>query len=322
VKTDAFPPSTTHLAADDFLMGDTQAAVIGARFMRPPQLLLTLLGEYWWQQNEPIPSAALVTLLTVFGVSDTAARAALSQLVHRDLLVTSKRGRQTFYRLSERATRVLNNGAQRIFSFGLPVCSWDGVWSLVAFSIPEENRRLRYVLRDRLRWLGFAPLYDGMWISPHDRLSEVASQFAELSIRTTTIFRAQIVSSTSEAGLPQQAWDLDALRSQYQQLIDMLLPLGNRIKNGMVSPEEALKGRTRLISIWQGFLATDPDLPDEILPPDWPRTQARQLFIEAYDELGPLAQHRVRQILALYAPDLASSATYHSSSAVLLIVST
>ncbi len=311
--------SETHLVTDDVLNGDTNVN-IGARFMRPPQLLLTLLGEYWWQQSEPLPSAGLVALLTTFGVSDTASRAALSRLVHHDLLVTSKRGRQTFYRLSERAAHVLNNGAQRIFSFGLPAAPWDGIWSLVAFSIPEEKRQLRYALRDRLRWLGFAPLYDGLWISPHDRLSEAVSQFAELSIGTTTMFRACMVNSTSEAGLPQQAWDLDALRIQYQQLIDMLLPLGKRVKNGMVSPEEALNARTRLIGIWQGFLAMDPDLPDEILPPDWPRAQARQLFIETYDELGPLAQHRVRQILTLYAPDLARNATYHSSSAVLLVV--
>lgn len=309
-------PLHAHPFTDDALTGDAPISM-GTRFMRPPQLLLTLLGEYWWRQHEPLPSAALVALLTAFGISDTAARAALSRLVHRDLLVTSKRGRQTFYGLSERATHVLQDGARRIFSFGLPACPWDGSWSLVAFSIPEEQRQLRYILRDRLRWLGFAPLYDGLWISPHNRLSEAASQLAELSISTSTMFRAQIVNSTTASGLPQQAWDLDALCSQYQQLITMLLPLDTRIKSGTVSPEEALKARTRLIAMWQDLLAMDPDLPDEILPPDWPRAQARHLFIAAYDELGPLAQHRVRQILALYASDLARNATYHTSSAVL-----
>ncbi len=304
--------SATHPATDAGLLAEPHSN-IGARFMRPPQLLLILLGEYWWQQNEPLPSAALVALLTVFGVSDTAARATLSRLVHRDLLITSKRGRQTFYRPSDRAMQVLDNGARRIFSFGLPACPWDGIWSLVAFSIPEENRHLRSALRDRLRWLGFAPLYDGLWISPHDRLREAASQLAELSIDTTTLFRAHIVNSTSHIGLPQYAWDLDALRAQYQQFIDMFLPLSKRIENGTVSPEEALRVRTRLIAIWQDFLAMDPDLPDELLSPDWPRAQARQLFVETYDALGPLAQYRVRQVFALYAPDLAERATYHTS---------
>src|SRR5689334_14239996 len=49
---------------------------------RPSRLLLTLLADYWWQQNEPLPSAVLVALLSEFGISDTSARAVLSRLIH------------------------------------------------------------------------------------------------------------------------------------------------------------------------------------------------------------------------------------------------
>ena len=67
----------------------------GAAAERPPRLLLTLLGDYWWQRTEPLPSAAIVALLAEFGVSDSAARAALSRLTRNELLVTSKTGRRT-----------------------------------------------------------------------------------------------------------------------------------------------------------------------------------------------------------------------------------
>src|SRR5262245_65784953 len=46
----------------------------GGAVQRPPRLLLTLLGDYWWRRTEPMPSAALVALLAEFGVSDSAAR--------------------------------------------------------------------------------------------------------------------------------------------------------------------------------------------------------------------------------------------------------
>jgi phenylacetic acid degradation operon negative regulatory protein len=293
--------------------------VNGIQTWRPPRLLLTLLGDYWWQRKEHLPSSALVSWLAEFGVSDTAARAALSRLVHNDLLVTFKQGRQTFYKLSERAEHVLNDGGYRIFSFGLCLRSWDGMWSLVAFSIPEENRQLRHVLRDRLRWLGFAPLYDGLWISPHDNLREAANQLAELSISTITMFRAHTMESTPITGLPQQAWDLDALRAQYEKFITMVAPLCERVHEEQFSPEEALLTRTRVMDVWRSFPTMDPDLPDEILPLDWPRARARQLFIETYDALGPLAQRRIQQIIARYAPDLAPMATYHRSDAWLVI---
>src|ERR1700749_1846508 len=86
--------------------------------LRPPRLLLTLLGDYWRPRSEALPSAALVALLAEFGVSDSAARAALSRLTRRKLLVTAKSGRRTVVRLSTRAARVLDDGGEQIFSFG------------------------------------------------------------------------------------------------------------------------------------------------------------------------------------------------------------
>src|ERR1700758_4939992 len=92
---------------------------------RPPRLLLTLLGDYWWQRTEPLPSAAIVGLLAEFGVSDSAARAALSRLTRNGLLVTCKSGRRTYSRLSSRAAAILDDGARRIFSFGAARQPWD-----------------------------------------------------------------------------------------------------------------------------------------------------------------------------------------------------
>ena len=37
-------------------------------------------------------------------------------------------------------------------------------WTLVTFSIPEEQRTLRHHLRSTLTWAGFAPLRDGLWL--------------------------------------------------------------------------------------------------------------------------------------------------------------
>jgi phenylacetic acid degradation operon negative regulatory protein len=284
-----------------------------AAAQRPPRLLLTLLGDYWWRRSESLPSAALVALLAEFGVSDSAARAALSRLTRRKLLVTAKSGRRTVVRLSGRAARVLDDGGAQIFSFGRVSRPWDGMWSLVAFSIPEEHRAARDSLRKQLRWLGFAPLYDGLWVSPRDHASEVLGQLAGLGISTATAFRARTVPGVSPAGLPQQAWDLDNLRARYDHFIGQASALRERTVAGQLSPDVALVTRTRLMDEWRAFPELDPDLPDELLPDGWPRAAARELFTTTYDLLGPLAAHRVRQIIGRYSPELARFATHHSS---------
>ena len=287
----------------------------GGAAQRPPRLLLTLLGDYWWQRTEPLPSAAIVALLGEFGVSDSAARAALSRLTRNGLLVTSKSGRRTFSRLSPRAAAILDDGARRIFSFGAANRPWDGMWSLVAFSIPEDNRAARDALRKQLRWLGFAPLYDGLWVSPRDHAPEVIGHLKDLGIATATAFRAASVQA--DCDIPARAWDLGTLRSRYDHFIEFAGRLRDTTAAGGVSPIEALVARTRVMDEWRAFPGLDPDLPAELLPGGWPRVQARELFIGCYDLLGPLAAQRVRQIIARYGPELADRAAYHSSALTL-----
>jgi len=293
----------------------------GSVAQRPPRLLLTLLGDYWWQRTEPLPSAAIVALLAEFGVSDSAARAALSRLTRNGLLMTSRHGRRTYVQLSVRAADVLDDGGRRIFSFGRRPAPWDGMWSLVAFSIPEEHRAARDELRKALRWLGFAPLYDGLWVSPRDHAGEVIERLKDLGITTATAFRATALPLPAGAmplgaaplDIPSRAWDLSGLAGRYEEFTTFARQLRDQTEAGQVSVADALVARTRVMNEWRAFPAMDPDLPDELLPAAWPRATARELFIACYDLLGPLATRRVRQIIARYSPDLAVRANFHNT---------
>ena len=73
-------------------------------------------------------------------------------LTQRGLLSRSKDGRRTSYRLTEPAWQVLRRGARRIFA-PTDDNAWDGVWTLVAFTLPLDDTNQRRLLRARLRWL-------------------------------------------------------------------------------------------------------------------------------------------------------------------------
>src|SRR6201996_232413 len=296
----------------------------GSVAQRPPRLLLTLLGDYWWQRTEPLPSAAIVALLAEFGVSDSAARAALSRRTRNGLLVTSRSGRRTYVQLSARAAAILDDGAKRIFSFGRRPTSWDGMWPLGAFSIPEEHRSARDELRKALRWLGFAPLYDGLWVSPRDHADEVIGRLKDLGITTATAFRATALplpgggpAGAAAPDIPARAWDLSGLRERYEEFNTFAGMLRDQTEAGQISVADALVARTRVMNEWRAFPALDPDLPDELLPPTWPRAAAREMFVACYDLLGPIATRRVRQIIARYSPELAVRAAYHNTELVM-----
>lgn len=256
---------------------------------------MTILGDYWRGRADAIPSSALVALLAEFGVSLTGARSALSRVTRRRLLARSREGRRTFYRLTPGALRQIDAGAERIFTFGTGREEWDGRWSLLAFSVAEPDRHLRHQLRNSIRFLGFAPLYDGLWIAPSDRTESVTRLLTELGIERFTLFRAE--PAPGSLATLESAWDLDSLRAAYEAFIARFMPVRERLAGERREPSQALVDRTYLMDAWRAFPRLDPDLPDSLLPGDWPRSKAKDLFSETYEGLAPAARARFEELL-------------------------
>jgi phenylacetic acid degradation operon negative regulatory protein len=280
---------------------------------KPQHLLVTLLGDFFWNASEHIPSASLVTLLGEFGVTSAGSRAALSRLSRRGLLSGARNGRHTSYRLTPQALVLLADGVQRVLEFGTTSRPWSGSWSLVAFSVPEDRRQLRPLLRTRLRSSGFAPLYDGLWISPRPPTDDLGMILEGLGIEASTVF---VVEQKSRVGgkPPISAWDLDEVQDVYREFIEEFTAMRRRVLAGDVGAAEGLVARTRIMDRWRAMPAIDPELPTELLPPNWPREAARDVFVDVYDGLGALAELRVRQIVGAFSSSLAEAVSHWSTS--------
>ncbi len=275
----------------------------------PPQhLLLALLADYWSGRTEPLPSAALVDLLAEFEVNPSGARAALSRLSIRGLLVGTKDGRNTFYRVADGFRHLLPYGPIHTRAFAKPRPEWDGMWTMVAFTVPEDQRRLRPMLRGRLQSLGFAPLYDGLWVSPHAPGSELDIALEIAPPRSCTVIRATELPLHTRLSVAS-AWNLDDLGESYAEFIRVFRPVQRRLESGRIGPTEALVSRTRATYRWFVFAVTDPDLPKALLPNRWPRAAAHDLFVGLVDGLASLAVDRVREIVATYDADLGKLVT-------------
>ncbi len=270
----------------------------------PPQhLLLTLLGDYWSGRCEALPSAALVDLLAEFDVNQSGARAALSRLSIRGLLVGTKDGRNTFYRVADTFRHLLPYGPIHTFAFAKPKPEWDGMWTMVAFTVPEDQRRLRPMLRGHLQSLGFAPLYDGLWVSPHPPETELDIALQIAPAQSCTVIRATELPADTRLSVAS-AWNLGELGESYDEFIATFRPVLRRLESGRISTTEALVARTRATYRWFVFAVTDPDLPESLLPRRWPRAAAHDLFVALVDGLALLAVERVREIISNYDPEL------------------
>jgi phenylacetic acid degradation operon negative regulatory protein len=269
--------------------GGPEPRVLGRA--RSQRLLVTLLGDYWEAGRAPIASAGLVRVLGEFGIAPANARAALSRLTQRGVLERTKNGRRTSYRPTSWAYRLLERGARRIFTESEGPAAWDGTWTLVAFSLPLDDGDLRRLLRARLRWLTFWPIYDATWITPHDRVEAAREQLSELGISDAMVLRSTEVGLLPDGWARlENAWELPELAAGYHAYLRRYRSLADRARHATVPPSEALVRRTELTDDWRRLVRDDPDLPAEFLPSDFPRAEAREVFLRSHSALAAPAR--------------------------------
>lgn len=297
---------------------------------RPQQLLTVLLGDYWHARSEPIPSAALVELLQVFDVTPSSARAAIQRLAQRGFLVGTKAGRQTSYAVSPMSQERINSHVRSLFMSHLPQ-QWDGTWTLVGYSLPEDAKGTRRLLREQLRQHGFGSLYDALWIRPGNQLDSVSAMMDDLGGQLNpdqlTVFTGARLPEGTGLGSIQVAFGLPGLAEGYAEFIGRWKPAASHLEDGLetalaLSPEAgarpgdaALRLRTSIMADWRTLRRQDPRLPHELLGDDYPMHQAVAACAALYDSLGSTAEAAFRRILRSHDEQLAALVTHHTFAA-------
>lgn len=307
------------------------------RGARSQQLLSVLLGDYWFAQDEAIPSGALVDLLSVFGVSAAGARGATQRLAQRGFLIGTRTGRHTEYAVAPMTRDIIDSHVQVLFLSHRPP-AWDGSWTLLAYSVPEDAAAVRRTLRDRLRHLRFGALYDGLWLRPGDAGEQVVSELAALPealhpSHSTVFTQARLPSGVGHDAVAE-AFQLPEHASAYRQFLDRWEPLAKTLEAGTAEhaietlsdsagpvEDEALRVRTSIMTDWRLLRRRDPQLPDELLGPDYPLHRAVAVCATVYDSLGPAAESAVRRILRRYREDLAGLVAHHTFAAATSLLS-
>ena len=270
--------------------------------LRSQDLIFTLYGDYIRHRGGEAWTGSLIELLGLLGMSEQAVRSALSRISRKGWLKGRRVGNKSFYSLTPKSVKLLEEGAQRIFQPRAD--EWDGKWCLLTYSIPEKKRSLRNKLREKLTWLGYAPLNHATWISPRILRHKLEDLLDSLKIRDyVEIFCAEHLGFSSNQEVVDRCWDLEGLNQTYADFIAKYEPLLNERKtrlaegNGL-DPSECFVQRFMLVHEYRSFPYVDPNLPTELLPDDWLGDQAIQLFREYHELLTVGANALVDDVFA------------------------
>lgn len=257
--------------------------------------ILTLLAIYGRSYGQPVWSGGLVRLLGEAGYSATAARATLNRLVGRSMLDRRRDGRLVRYQITARCAELLAEGDRRILTLGDPG-AWDGTWTAVVHTVPESRALELNRLGRRLRFLGFRPVQDSIWLSPNTRDREVHN----LAVSIGIIGQIAVIVGTSPSDLAadqllERTWNLDGLCAQYECFNKRFGPHvtarpGAKPASPIHSDQDAFLVRARAAHQFRQFAMLDPNVPEVLLPRPTARLDAAKTFHRVMSRLEQAGQ--------------------------------
>jgi phenylacetic acid degradation operon negative regulatory protein len=218
-------------------------------------VLSVLLGAHpaWATASE------LIRLTADFDIKEPTVRVALTRMVSAGDLVRSEDG----YRLSD---RLLARQRRQDDAINPRLRSWDGTWTTVVITSIGTDARTRAALRTTLQDKRFAELREGVWLRPDNLDVELTSDVLD---------RVRVLRSRDEepAELAARLWDLPGWAG-----------IGRELLNEMATAAD-IPARFVAAAAMVRHLLTDPVLPAELLPEDWPGEALRQAYMNFAAEL-------------------------------------
>ena len=197
-------------------------------------------------------AAELIMLTRDFDIRESTLRVALTRMVAAGDLIRSADG----YQLSD---RLLARQRRQDDAMHPRVRAWRGQWTTLVITSVGTDPRTRAALRTTLQNKRFAELREDVWMRPDN---------IDAGLDAGVLARMRVLKARDDdpIELAQQLWDLPGWAQTGRALVDQ-----------MASATD-IPGRFAVAAGMVRHLITDPMLPDELLPADWPGATLRCVY--------------------------------------------
>ena len=279
-------------------------------------LIVTIYGDAILPHGGAVWLGSLIELVRPFGVNERLARTAVLRLSRDDWLDSKRIGRRSYYSLTESGRHRFEDAHRRIYAETRG--AWDGAWHVVFTLLDSRDGRLREALRRDLTWLGFGAVAPNVMVRPATDAEAIRHVLQDLGVADRVlVMRASDEFVASLAALRDLAggcWDLERLARSYHGFLDDFRPLWRAAEGRrMPPPDLCFVIRTLLIHEYRRVLLRDPQLPDELLPADWPGTAARALCRNLYRLAYRPAERHLMTVIETAEGPLPEAAPYFAN---------
>lgn len=202
------------------------------------------------------PDRDILAMTRAVGVSGPTARVALSRMVAAGDVSRQRNGA---YSLSDRLLVRRRLQRQRLDP---AVTSWNGDWELAVVTRIGRSAAQRAALREELALLRLAELREGVWMRP----ANLELSWPPAVVEEVRRLRAGPVADAVD--LARSLWDLGRWRAEGHALLHAIASAG----------DPAARFAACVASV--RHLMTDPTLPGQLCPDDWPADELRANYRE------------------------------------------
>jgi len=276
-----------------------------SRPLRAKSLIATLFGDVIESYGGRIWLGDLIDLVQLFDINERLLRTSIYRLGADGWVIKTREGRRSIYELSTEGREQTALAHELIYHH--PQKNWNGVWNFVIVPAKGIPAARLFQLQHRLSLMGFGMLGKNIFAHPDMDNKLVIKVVAELGLQDQVpIMQSHTVgTATRNQGfelnreMVKQCCPYDEADIQYQLFIEAYQPVLETVKNATsISKENSFRIRILIIHDYRRLLFKDPQLPVELLPPDWSGNRVREIVRQLYNLVYEQANNHYLDVCA------------------------
>ena len=267
-------------------------------------VLVTVLGDSVLPVTKTLWLSSLFRLAAPFGFSERLVRTSMFRLVAEGWMTNERIGRRSRYSMTLLAVRESEDADRRIY--GSEPDAWDGSWTFAVVDTPSMPADERDRIVRHLRWHGFVSLGRGLMASPsatEHGLSELLDLVDPVAVVPTGRAALADLQDLVEGSFFAEVFRTADTEAAYRDFLTCYQPW-QREDLAAAAPLDAYSLRTMLVHEFRRIRLRAPDVPAELLPPDWIGNLAYDLAADLYRQLSPPAGRALGEILEVDYPEI------------------
>ncbi|MFA6312690.1 MAG: phenylacetic acid degradation operon negative regulatory protein PaaX [Sterolibacterium sp.] len=286
---------------------------LAERKLRANSIIITVYGDSIAPHGGTVWLGSFIRLVESLGLNQRMVRTSVFRLVKEKWLVSEQIGRKSFYSLTASGRRRFEHAYRRIYDE--PQTQWEGGWQIAFITGGKLSHSQRDGLRKDLLWEGFGVIAPGVLAHPSDSSASLTEILRENEVHDlVVVMQAHTLGAQSSRPLQElvrECWSLDVIAQDYQRFIKRFQPVLRSLKTSRaIDPEQCFVVRTLLMHEFRRVLLRDPQLPQQLLPKDWPGEIARRMCRDLYSLTQCGAEQHLMDVLETVEGPLPQPANY------------